>query len=141
MTDAWDSLIARHGLTFGEAMRIRDEVGTGRAFAEPRMRAAAADWARHLLEREGLAHLWGSRWRRVVLAVSLVILLAEVVRGVLELQAGDWSSGAGLWVLAAILAAHLLSVWNRRRLLRETIRRNEAPPERADSLRGSDQFP
>jgi hypothetical protein len=49
VTDAWDSLILRLGLTFAQAVRIRDEVGTGRSFVEPHMRAAAADWTRHRL--------------------------------------------------------------------------------------------
>jgi hypothetical protein len=128
VADAWDELIARHRLTFGEAVRIRDEVGAGRAFAEPHLRAAAADWARHLLEREGFAHLWASRWRRIVLVVSLVVLLAEIVRGLLDVHAGAHPSALRLWTLAFLTAANLLARWNRRRLLRATVTHNEPRP-------------
>lgn len=140
MTDAWDDLIARHRLTFGEAVRIRDEVGAGREFAEPHLRAAAAEWARHRLEREGFAHLWASRWRRIVLLVSLVVVLAEIVCGLLDSHAGAHPSGLRFWVLAFLIAINVLATWNRRRLLRETIRRNEGPADGADH-RGSDQVP
>ena len=80
MADAWSELIARYGLTFAEAVRIRDEVDTGRAFAEPHLRAAAVDWARHRLETEGITQLWATTWRRVVLAVWLVVLVGELLR-------------------------------------------------------------
>lgn len=126
MADAWDELIARHGLTYAEAVRIRDEVGSGRSFAEPHLRAAAADWARHRLEAEGPAQLWATRWRRIFLEVWLLAFAGQVVWRLSTHQIGRAVAGLLGWL--GIIALSGLAVFNRRRLLRATITRNEASP-------------
>lgn len=126
MGDAWDEVIRRHGLTPAEAVRIREEVGTGRAFGEPQLRAAAVDWAQQLLAREGFPQLWASWGRRVVLVAGLATFLGELGW---RLSTGpDHRAFAGLWVALGLLVIHLVRSWNRRRLLRETISRNQGPP-------------
>lgn len=134
MADAWDELIARHGLTSGETVRIRDEVGTGRAFAEPHMRAAAAEWARHRLEAEGLGQLWATRWRPALLVVWLVAFVGAFLWRLSTHRVGR--AVDGLWAGLGIIALNLLAWWNRRRLLRETIRRNEGPVDGGEHTRG-----
>lgn len=110
MSDEWDEVIRRHGLTFAEAVRIREEVGAGRVFAEPHLRAAAVDWAQQLLAREGIAQLWASRWRRAVLVAALVSFVGELGWRLSTGQAHR--AFVGLWVGLALLVLNLLSSWN-----------------------------
>jgi hypothetical protein len=88
VTDAWDSLIRRHGLTFAEAVRLRDEVDSGHVFGEPHLSAAAVEWARHRLDTEGIAQLWATRWRRAVLIVALLTFVGAMVWRLSTLPAG-----------------------------------------------------
>lgn len=127
MADAWDELIARHGLTFAEAVRVRDDVGTGRAFPEPHVRAAAAEWARHRLEAEGFAQLWATRSRRIFLVISLAAFGAQIGWRLSTHSLGR--AVAGLCAGLGIIAMSLLDVWNRRRLLQATITCNAGPTE------------
>ena len=107
--------------------------GDGRAFAEPHLRAAAADWARRRLETEGIAQLWATGWRRVVLVVWPVVFVGELLW---RLSTGSVGRAfTGLLVGLGIIAVSWLALWNRRRLLRATISRNEGPPTGGDHLR------
>jgi hypothetical protein len=136
VSDAWDSLILRHQLTFAEATRIRDEVGTGRAFAEPHMRAAAAEWAQHRLDTEGIAHIWASRRGRILLVVWVIFVAGGFVWRLGTHLASR--SPAGLGLALGSLALNLCVWWIGRRRLRATITRNQGPLDGGDDARPDD---
>lgn len=127
--DPWQDLVRRHGLSAGEAARIATDVPRGRRMAEPRLRRAAADWARELLQQEQVRLPRAPRTRRLVVVV--VVLWVTTALGLLVFRI---ASGRGVdvnWVTVAFWLA--LGVWvvRRRRNLRRAVELNDepAPPD------------
>lgn len=121
--DPWRELVRRHGLSAGEAARIAADVPRGLRFPDPRLRRAAVDWARSLLEQEQVRLPRNPRARGVVVVV--VTVWATTALGLLVFQA---TSGEGIdvnWFAVAVWIA--MGVWGvrRRRALRRTIELND----------------
>ena len=57
--DPWGDVVRTHRLSPSEAPRVAHAVPRGAALDEPRLRAAAVDWARRLIEQEPIR--WPTR--------------------------------------------------------------------------------
>jgi hypothetical protein len=102
--DLWGDWMRRHRLTGGEAGDISGGVTRGREFSDPRLRAAAADWAGIVLRTETPS-------RKTLICLAVVAVLAVVAGLVFRAKTGrpvdiDWFSIA-VWVL--------IGAWVRRR--------------------------
>jgi hypothetical protein len=131
-SDPWRDLVRRHGLSGGEAARIAADVPLGLRLADPRLRRAAADWARQLLEQEQFRLPRNPRTRGLV--VVLVVVWATAGLGLLVFRL---ASGEGIdisWMTVAFWTAALVWGVRRRRALRCTIELNDepAPPTAAE---------
>jgi hypothetical protein len=123
--DPWRHLVRRHGLSAGEAARIAAEVPRGSRLPDPRLRRAAAEWARELLEQEQVPLPRNPRTRGVV--VVLVILWATTGLGLLVLQLASGQGVDVTWSTVAVSIA--VGVWGvrRRRALRRAVDVNGEP--------------
>lgn len=119
-----------HGLTSGEADRVARAVTWGRALDDPRLRAAAVDWAQRVEAREQRRR---ERWPQLEgwLVVAVVVagagVVAYAVFAVLQDRWGDvgWFSAAR-WLLFAGAG------WRRRQGLARAIALNsDSPPTSA----------
>jgi hypothetical protein len=123
--DPWRDLVRRHGLSAGEVARIAADVPRGLQLPDPRLRRAAVDWARHLLEQEQVRLPRNPRTRGVV--ILLVIVWATAVLGLLVLRIPSGRRWDVNWVTVAIWAAVIVWGVRRRRALRRTIALNDEP--------------
>ncbi|WP_100500190.1 hypothetical protein [Geodermatophilus chilensis] len=121
--DPWRDLVRRHGLSAGEAARVATDVPRGLRLPDPRLRRAAVEWARELLDQEQLRLPRNPRTRGVV--VVLVIVWATTALGLLVFRI---ASGEGFdvdWFTVAVWIA--AGVWGvrRRRALRRAVQLND----------------
>lgn len=129
--DPWRELVRRHGLSAREAARIATDVPRGVRLPDPRLRRAAVDWARSLIEQEQRVRLPRDPRARPAVVLAVVVGTATA----LGLLVADVASGEGAdvpWVVVAIWV--VVGVWDvrRRRGLRRTIELN-AEPEPPDA--------
>jgi hypothetical protein len=93
--DLCRTVVTGYGLSAEETRQVQAAVTGGRALADPRLRAAVADWAAQsleLLDRQRNRHPAAHRWaRRLLLLGGLLVGVGLVVK----VLAGD----GRLWVL------------------------------------------
>jgi hypothetical protein len=126
--DPWGDVVRTHRLSASEAPRVAHAVPRGAALDEPRLRAAAVDWARRLIEQETIR--WPtSRTGRVFAGAAVVWLLCVIgllLHRVLTGRPEDVN-----WTTVIIYAGVLLWFRRRRRLLRRAVELNQDEPATA----------
>ena len=117
--DAWGDWMRRHRLSAAEAGELEQGVLRGEEFSDPRLRAAAVDWAGTQLRA------WSpGRGMRIAIGVYVVVVLAVTVGRVVAGDADRVSwSGPGLVVAFSVLALR------QRRRLRRAIEVNRRVDE------------
>ena len=105
--------------------RIAADVPRGLQLPDPRLRRAAVDWARQLLEQEQVRLPRNPRTRGVV--IVLVIVWATATLGLLVLRIASGRPWDVNWVTVGIWAAVIVWGVRRRRALRRTIELNDEP--------------
>ncbi|WP_448609250.1 hypothetical protein [Geodermatophilus sp. URMC 60] len=123
--DPWRDLVRRHGLSPGEAARIAADVPRGVRLPDPRLRRAAAEWARDLLAQEQVRLPRNPRTRGVVVVLVVVWVAAALGLLVPRLTSGE---GVGIpWGAVAVWG--VIGVWHvrRRRALRRAVDVNDEP--------------
>lgn len=123
--DPWRDLVRRHGLSAGEAARIAADVPRGLRLPDPRLRRAAVDWARQLLQQERLRLPRSPRTR--VLVVVVVIGWVTTVLGVLVSHVVPGEGVDVNWSTVAVWLAVGAWVVRRRRALRRAVELNDEP--------------
>ena len=113
-------VVARHGLTVGEADTVQTAVTRGRPVGEPRLRPAAADWAGTtlaVLDEQRARHAGRDRAASAVLGLAGLCLLVALVLAVV-LDAGALSYVLVVLAGGAIANLALLPLLVRRNLRR-----------------------
>jgi hypothetical protein len=123
--DPWRDLVRRHGLSAGEAALVAAEVPRGSRLPDPRLRRAAAEWARELLEQETV-RLPRNPWTRG-LVIVVAIGWATTALGLLVLHVVSGEALDVNWFVVAVWL--VVGGWGvrRRRALRRTIELDEGP--------------
>ena len=123
--DRWRDLVRRHGLSTEEAARIAADVPRGLRLPDPRLRRAAVDRARQLLEQEQVRLPRNPRTRGLLIALAIcwtTAVLGHLVFRVVSGRPEDVN-----WVTVAFGAAAVAWGVRRRRALRRTIELNDEP--------------
>ncbi len=119
--DPWGDLVRGHGLTAGEAARVRTAVSRGQRLDDGRLRRAAADLAGSALS--GLRWRGSGRGRRVLLVLVGLWLLLQVLTALVRGGPGDVP-----WVTVVVLLGGVVAVVVLRRRLRRALELNGGPP-------------
>jgi len=126
--DAWRELVQRHGLSSSDAPRVAHAAPRGMALDEPRLRAAAVDWAGRLIEQETVR--WPmSRIGRFLAGAAVAWFLCIcgfLLHRVLTGHPEDVN-----WGMVILYGGFAFWFRRRRRLLRRTIELNEDEPATA----------
>ena len=121
--DRYRELVRRHALRPTEAAEVESAVTWGRELQDPRLRAAAVDWAQ-TMQADGLARSARYPWvRRVLLPLAVVGAVLGIVFLVHDVLAEGWSAlGDHVWALVWLLPTGWLAAGPSR-----AIRRNRGP--------------
>ena len=113
--DLWGDWMRRHRLSAGEAGDVSDGVSRGRQFTDPRLRAAAVDWAGAMLRTD-----LSGRATVVLLGLYLGLAALAIIRLPEDVN----------WVVLAIWTAFSVVILRRRRRVERSfeINRDAAPP-------------
>ena len=117
--DEWGDWMRRHRLSAAEAGELEHGVVRGREFTDPRLRAAAVDWAGTQLRA------WSpGRGVRIALGVYVAVVVAVAV---LQVTAGD--AERVNWFGPVLLVGFGLIALHRRKRLRRAIEVNSTVDE------------
>ena len=122
--DPWREVVRRHRLSSADAPRVAHAVPRGLALDDPRLRAAAVDWAERLLEQETVR--WPTSRKGRVLAGIAVLWAVGVVALLLQRLLTGRPEDVN-WVTVAIAVG--FGIWSvrRRRALRRAVVVNSGP--------------
>jgi hypothetical protein len=123
--DPWGDVVRRHRLSPSEAPRVAHAVPRGMALDDPRLRAAAVDWAERLRDQETVR--WPTSLKGRLLAGLAVLWAVGVVAVVLQRLFTGRPEDVN-WVTVAIAVG--FGIWSvrRRRALRRAVAVNSGPP-------------
>ena len=119
-SDPWGDTVRRHGLRPAEVARVRQAVTSGQELPDPRLRAAAVDWAEQELT---VGRAPAPTWVRVLLAVWLTVVVVRIAFLLAEGRAGDVN-----WVAVIFAIGAAVYVRHRRKALHRAVRLNGGPP-------------
>lgn len=125
--DLYRQIVRRHRLHPAEAPRVEAAVTWGRRLDDPRLRAAAVDWARSLQELAAERRERHPRRRRVLLVLAPLYVGGVVAFAVWRVVHGDWDN---LIRLVAYGLTFVVVTFLMVRGPRRAIERNSDPPER-----------
>lgn len=123
--DPWGDVVREHRLSASEAPRVASAVPRGVALDEPRLRAAAVDWAGRLMEQETVR--WPRSAKGRILAGLTVLWFLGVVALILQRLLTGRPEDVN-WVTVAIVAGFGIWSVHRRRALRRAVAVNSGPP-------------
>ncbi len=119
--DPWREVVQQHRLSASEAPRVAHAVPRGVALEDPRLRAAAVDWAERLMEQETVR--WPTSRKGRLLAGAAVLwfvgVMALIVQRLLTGRPEDVN-----WVTVAIVVGFGIWSVHRRRMLRRAVQLN-----------------
>ncbi|WP_448618497.1 hypothetical protein [Geodermatophilus sp. URMC 65] len=121
--DPWRDLVRRYGLSAAEAARVAADVPRGVRLPDPRLRRAAVEWARELLEQEQVRLPRNPRTRGVV--VVLVVVWGATALGLLVSQLASGERVDVPWVVVAVWLVTGMWGVRRRRALRRAVECND----------------
>ncbi|MGY1858258.1 hypothetical protein [Modestobacter sp. SYSU DS0290] len=117
-------LARRHGLSPDELGTVENAVTWGKELADPRLRAATAEWAQQQVELRAVRPRWiDGRWLPVLVVAWGAGIAAYVVFAVVQGDWGDvnWFSGLS-WLGWGVLG------WRMRGGPQRALQRNSGPP-------------
>jgi hypothetical protein len=123
--DLYREMVRRHALRPGEAAQVEGAITWGRALQDPRLRAAAVDWAQSLQHLATERRLRRPRLRLVGVAVLVVLAVLVAARLAFDVVEEGWSAlfPALLWpLLWAIPVGRMING------PRRAVERNGGPP-------------
>lgn len=131
--DYWGDTMRRFDLSPQETAQVEGAVTWGRRLGDDRLRQAAAAWARALVDRAEARRRICSRWARVLVGVTLLLLWIAGAVWYFGFVEGEfpWSL-AVLWLV--IMAVEVRLLRGPRRALRLNSDSSEAPPSGAAGI-------
>jgi hypothetical protein len=128
--DPWGDWVRRHGLTTGQAVQVSRGVPRGEELDDPRLRAAAVDWAQVLLRPARPSTPIARR-----LLVGALITYAVLLGSFLTYRAVTGHPEDVNWV--AVVAWSAFGIWalRRRRNIRRSLDLNSGAPTGAQEQR------
>ncbi|MGY2129594.1 hypothetical protein [Blastococcus sp. SYSU DS0617] len=114
--DLYREIVRRHGLRPAETPKVESAVTWGRRLDDPRLRAAAVDWATSSQDEMAEYRRRNPLARRLMVGLLFLWLLLVLGRALAAVVEGRWGSAAWqlLW-LATLVAPMALFSWRMRR--------------------------
>lgn len=116
--DLYGDFVRRHGLRPAETPQVESAVTWGRRLEDPRLRAAAVDWATSAREAMEAYRRRNPLVRRLMVGLLYLWLLMVIASGLVAVVEGRWGAAAMQLVWLVLLVAPLVAFpWFQRRAI------------------------